>query len=332
MNKFIEYPVFICGHPKAGTSLLTALLDGHPAIIAYPEETLFFRRFLPAIQGKSFEETLSLADQLLIHIFEWNPENPPEHQRNYPDRDYSDIAASEVKKVFQSYLIESEKTEKDYLEAAVYAFGAASGLVNSESQCWVEKTPYNELHDEQIFDWWPEAKCIHIIRDPRDNFVSYHRKQLDWSAKKFAWNWVRSTRDGLVNRMKFGPSRYMLIRFEDLLTDPEKITREIAEFLGIPWQVTMLQPTRVGKSWRGNSMFAEKFQKISVDPIGRWEGRIDLVDLALLQFIARKEMAALDYAFVKPELSGINVNKRLYLMYEKLITRGKQIRNSLKLS
>ena len=84
------FPIFICGHPKAGTSLLTSLLDGHPDLVVYPEETLFFRRFLPAIEGKSDDEKLALADELLIHFFQWNLENPPEHQKDYPDRDYSE--------------------------------------------------------------------------------------------------------------------------------------------------------------------------------------------------------------------------------------------------
>ena len=35
--------LLICGHPKSGTSLLLSLLDGHPDVLAFPEETKYFR-------------------------------------------------------------------------------------------------------------------------------------------------------------------------------------------------------------------------------------------------------------------------------------------------
>ena len=46
-----DSPIFICGHPKSGTSLLRSILDSHPEIIVYPEETGFFRRYLPNSDG-----------------------------------------------------------------------------------------------------------------------------------------------------------------------------------------------------------------------------------------------------------------------------------------
>ena len=38
MNPILpDRPVFICGHPKSGTSLLRAMLDSHPELLVYPE-------------------------------------------------------------------------------------------------------------------------------------------------------------------------------------------------------------------------------------------------------------------------------------------------------
>ena len=36
-----DRPVFICGHPKSGTSLLRNLLDSHSELVVYPEETWY---------------------------------------------------------------------------------------------------------------------------------------------------------------------------------------------------------------------------------------------------------------------------------------------------
>jgi len=325
MKEFIDSPVFICGHPKAGTSLITALLDGHPAVVAYPEETLFFRRFLPAIKGKSFDDQVKLAEELLIHIFEWKQVDPPAHQKNYPDRDYSDIPFAKVRKAMINALPGEHAKPKDFLNAAIFAFGMVTGLLDEHSKHWVEKSPYNEVYAETIFQWWSDAKCIHILRDPRDNYVSYHRKQPDWSLKAFAWNWVRSAQAGLANRERYGCGRYLLIRFEDLLRNPEESMQQVAVFLGLSWDDALLQPTRVGDAWRGNSMFEQKYQAISTDPIGRWKKHINPFDLALLQTICGKVMSQVEYEIAAVSLQDLSFRERMRLWREKIVTAIKQI-------
>ena len=314
----LNSPVFICGHPKAGTSLITALLDGHPAVVAYPEETLFFRRFLPTVEDKSRDEQIKVAEQYLIHIFEWNLENPPEHQKNYPDRDYSDISFEDVREKMIDTLPDGHVNPKDFLSAAVWAFGKVTGLLDESSHYWVEKSPYNEFYAETIYSWWPEAKCIHIVRDPRDNYVSYHRKHPDWTVAGFARNWVRSAQEGLINQDKFGQDRYSLIRFEDLLTNPEETLGRIVQFLDISWDEALLKPTRVGDAWRGNSMFEQKYQAINTDPIGRWKGRLSNYDLAMLQTICGQVMSSVGYEFSELDLKALSIWERAKLWREKV--------------
>ncbi|MBG0787649.1 MAG: sulfotransferase [Anaerolineaceae bacterium] len=320
INERKNSPIFICGHPKAGTSLLTSLLDGHPAMVVYPEETLFFRRFLPAIEGKNAEEKLALADELLIHIFQWNQENPPEHQNDYPDRDYSGIDFDQVHEYLRDVIYRGGDSGGDILEAAVMGFGEASGLLTDETRYWVEKSPYNELYSEQIFQWWPGAKCIHVIRDPRDNYVSYKKKHPDWTVKVFARNWICSTKAGLENQHRFGKDRYYVLRFEDLLLNPEPETQKLANFLGLPWDDALLQPTRVGDSWSGNSMFAQTFRSISQDPIGRWKTNTPMKDLVIMQAIARRTMAAVGYLPEKVPLRTFNLEDKLKIIKEKLLS------------
>lgn len=96
INELRDSPVFIAGHPKSGTSFLCSVLDSHPELLTYPEETSFFRRYLPKAAGKSLVEKLVISDLTLTHIFEWNQTDPPAHQAGFPDRDYSNIPVAEV--------------------------------------------------------------------------------------------------------------------------------------------------------------------------------------------------------------------------------------------
>ena len=299
-----DCPVFVCGHPKSGTSLVRSLLDSHPQLVVYPEETIFFRRYLPEAQRLTLDEKLALADQLIVHIFDWNQTNPPAHQAGFLDRDYAYISLPAVSQAMRQLVAGGYRHDGDILSAAVLAFGMVCGQLNEQTVHWVEKTPYNEYYVEQMLSWWPDALFIHVVRDPRDNFVSYRRKHPEWSARTFAESWSHSTQSGLASQNKYGPKRYWVLRYEKLIQSPDEVLPAICQFLGISDHPTLKTPTRGGKAWRGNSMFAEQFKQISTSPKGRWKETMSTDDLVLLEGLARSSMKPLGY-----ELSGTTLTQ-----------------------
>lgn len=289
-------PVFICGHPKAGTSLVRAIFDSHPELIVYPEETVFFRRFLPQAENLQLEDKLNLAEQTLIHIFEWNQENPVSSQTGYPDRDYSALSYEKINHWMRESIKSNYQHDGDILSAVVLAYGKVSDQIHETTKYWVEKSPYNEFYAEQIFSWWSGARCIHVLRDPRDNFVSYRRKHPDWQAEFFAFNWKRSTLAGLENQKRYHANRYHILRYEDLTGNPEATIRELVDFLNISHDPVLANPTRNGKEWQGNSMFANKFEGISATPIARWKENLESQDAKVIELITEQLLNRFKYA------------------------------------
>jgi hypothetical protein len=309
MTELRDSPVFIAGHPKSGTSLLRSVLDSHPELVTYPEETNFFRCYLPKTTGLSLKEKLTSSDQYLTHIFEWNQKNPPAHQAGYPDRDYSNIPVEEVRQATRQFVAERFIHDGDMLSAVILAFGKVTGQLTSLSHYWVEKTPYNEHYAAQIFDWWPDAKIIHTVRDPRDNYASYHRKHAEWSPESFAMNWVQSTQTGLHNRDLYGPNNYLLLRFEDLTSMPDAKLSELCQFLSIDDDPALRSPVRGGKPWGGNSMFADQFATISAAPVGRWAENLKIDEVASLELVAGPIMSKLAYQ-LSSNLSSLDHSTR----------------------
>ncbi len=295
MPELRDSPVFIAGHPKSGTSLLRSVLDSHPELVAYPEETFFFRRYLPKSAGLGLPEKLALSDQYLTHIFEWNQANPPPHQQGYPDRDYSHIPVTQVRQAVRQFVADRFAHDGDMLSAVILAFGQVTDQLSSLSHYWVEKTPYNEQFTSQIYTWWPAAKVIHTVRDPRDNYASYYRKHTDWSPEGFALSWVHSTQAGLDNLELYGSQRYLLLRFEDLTSTPEVKLSQLCQFLGINDDPSLRQPVRSGKPWGGNSMFADQYTAISTAPVGRWTESLRPDEVATLELLAGPLMNKLGY-------------------------------------
>ena len=52
-------PIFLGGYPKSGTTLLCALLDEHPDLLVFPEETRYLGRTYCLIEDGDFQEEFS---------------------------------------------------------------------------------------------------------------------------------------------------------------------------------------------------------------------------------------------------------------------------------
>jgi hypothetical protein len=133
------------------------------------------------------------------------------------------------------------------------------------------------------------------MRDPRDNYTSYRRKQPDWSPTSFARSWHQSAQAGWRNRERYGNGRYLIMRYEDLLENPERSITSICTFLNIEDDPILRQPTRNGQHWGGNSMFNERFDGISRKPIGRYKERLSQEDISTLEANLFPEMRRLEY-------------------------------------
>ncbi len=171
-----------------------------------------------------------------------------------------------------------------------------------------------------------KPRCIHIVRDPRDNYASYQQKQGSWSAGKFSAHWNRSTAAGCLNEADYGDDRYWLLRYEDLVTEPEKTLGQICQFLGIEDHPTLRKPTRVGDLWRGNSMFAAEFQGISSAAVGRWKEQLPASQAGVVQTASRQYIKRFNYQDVIP----VSFRDRLTGWYWRLRGQFYDLRNGLR--
>ena len=261
-------PVFICGLNRTGTTLLMALLDGHPQMVVAPSETHFFLHFLPTARHLSQEKRIKLAREILLEVIDTD--------NMYYQKFLSHVPVGQTVDVLFE-LSQSAREVQDLLPAAIFAYGLASNQVSQETRYWVEKTPSNEFFADLIFRFWPNAKCIHMVRDPRDHFAS-----LKMRARRngeplpspliSSLEWLRSVKQGKQNSRIYGVQRYLLIRFEDLLRSPEEVMEVICSFLSIEKHSSLFAPTKGGGKvdWAGNAANGKVYGGIDPSVIGRW--------------------------------------------------------------
>jgi hypothetical protein len=310
LHELRDHPVFLCGHPKSGTTLLRSILDNHPELVVYPDETFFLRGFLNEAKHLNRDQKIALAMRYLMRLFEVH-ENHPENLLSYPPEERRYFAYTETCKAFEMQISSEEGLHHDgyFLSAVILAYGQVFGALTEESQYWVEKSTYNELFVGRIFAWWPEARCIQITREPRDIFASYKRKHKALAPELFARRWRGSAETGLKNQKHYGEDRYLILRYEDLVQEPEAQIEKLVDFLHIRDDAVLRVPSRNGVPWEGNSMFADKFSQISTKPLGRWARELDRQDVQIIEKIAGSAMEACGY----PTGAGISLSAYVHM-------------------
>jgi len=112
----------------------------------------------------------------------------------------------------------------------------------------VDKMPDNYLITPFLGAAFPSAKIIHVARNPADTCLSIYstinRLALDWSHDKDDIAFVYRQYLRMMEALRaFLPSGAMLeVRYEELVSDPERVTREMVAFCGLPWDDACLDP------------------------------------------------------------------------------------------
>lgn len=105
---------------------------------------------------------------------------------------------------------------------------------------WVDHTPMNILFADWYISMFPNAKYIHVVRDPRA--VANSLLKRDWgpsNVQEFVPFWLQKVSSGLAFMRKF-PNNFAQVRYEDLVADPVGTLNDISQKLEIP----TIDPTR----------------------------------------------------------------------------------------
>ena len=281
---FRESASLIFGYPKSGTTLLLALLDGHPQLTVLPEETRYMKR----VRGQR-----DRAEYLLTRTeYRSLREGRPRELRGSGRADYTDVDAE----TFERRIRELERAHVDdrtFLLGIVEAWRAVENLPG-EKRRWVEKTPQSEIYIHTWNRWFGRrAVYLHIVRDPRDTFVSHRAKRANVTLDRFCLDWARSLEAGRWASSRF--SNYHFMRYEDLVTETRESMAAAADWLGIDFDECLLHPTRVGRPWLGNSMSDKAYQGVSRSSIKRYADVLSEAERETLECRLRPQMEAFGY-------------------------------------
>jgi tetratricopeptide (TPR) repeat protein len=112
----------------------------------------------------------------------------------------------------------------------------------------IDKLPLNFYFAGLIHLMLPSARIIHVRRDPLDTCLSCHTT-LFREPMRFAHDQTelgrfhRAYRRLMVDwRQVLPAARFIEIDYDQLVADPEPLTRRLLDFCGVPWDAACLRP------------------------------------------------------------------------------------------
>lgn len=106
---------------------------------------------------------------------------------------------------------------------------------------WADKSPDYALMLDWVNELYPEAQVVHIVRDPRDVIDAWRRFYGNRSIHRAARSWVRYVRAAHDFASMQVEEKMKELRYEDLVREPEQTLRSLFEWLGEPWDDSVLR-------------------------------------------------------------------------------------------
>jgi hypothetical protein len=114
-------------------------------------------------------------------------------------------------------------------------------LARSGKARWAEKDPTYTLLLDFIDSLFPDAVYVHLLRDGHDVVASFRDRWGYRSAGRAAKSeWARHVRAARSFERKLPPERFLELRYEALVTDPQAQGQRLFSFLGEEWDPAVL--------------------------------------------------------------------------------------------
>jgi Sulfotransferase domain. len=290
---FDQRACFAAGQAKSGTTLLIALLDNHPQLLVLPEETAYFPTVLNkyGTAGRRAQVDYLVTEALSRVLFG----GPPEWEKV----DYSHFPTVQFRQHFEEAAFDPRNADMDLLAVLMRIYAETMGRPLDSVVRWIEKTPANRRFIPQIVTRFPSSKILLTLRDPRAILAAQIALEKTRQTRKFSTyycvsHWLQAAR--LALQAQSGEVPAVMVRYEDLVTDPAREMKRVCDDLEIDFRPEIvLTPTKAGKLWAGNSATQRDFTGISSERVQSWERELSANEIGWVEWHCRELMPKFGY-------------------------------------
>jgi hypothetical protein len=262
-------PFFIVGADRSGTTMLRLMLNAHSSF-SIPLESWFLIDLMDSLPLQSYlsKEQVQQATRIVKNHWRWKEWGIEDD-------------------FLQSTLNTLERPTLQKLIDEIFRLAVPD-------KRWGDKTPGYVTEISRIFQVFPEAKFIHIIRDGRDVCASL--KRTGWrgdSTWAIADYWRKYVKEGQEQGADLPPGQYIEISYENLVKFTEKNLQQICAFLGEPFERNMLKFYEKSEQHlpsRARVNNAKTYRAPRLDDIQRWRSKLTRMQVIVFEAAAWRTM------------------------------------------
>lgn len=288
---------FILSTGRTGSTLLSTMLNMHTEIISVSEEPFAYNLY------HKYKDQSNWSDATIrdfCYDFYLFSEGKLEPQFGKPE---------DLVKV-----LKTRQSELNGVRAIKLAYLAFFPLKDkSQITTIVDKQlKFHSLLD-RIAVYYPQSRFIVLYRDPRDNVLVKIRRGIKQRRNEGllfyakTWNYEYSLLREKISKLPAG--RYMEVKYEDLVSQPEPVLKSICSFLDLPFETQMLeydqqvkkdlqeQDASLGTTVKQHlSLLHEDLtQKPHTDKVGHWKTGLTEKDSDMVWSICGKIASDIGY-------------------------------------
>ncbi|MCP8686260.1 sulfotransferase family protein [Marinobacterium sedimentorum] len=313
-------PVFVIGFPRSGTTLARAVVGAHPEIGMVNEPELIYALFRdgslkPHFDPSEIESLLSRMDVVGLcgaHLAGL----PAETAQNLSQQQ----GTLELQALYESL------------------------LPKPDTPVWGEKSLNNNFFVAQLLELYPDAVFVSVVRDPRAVLLSLaikrglaeetdedlkilHPVELLKMLEIESYKWQLWNRIALQNERQVKTGKWLSLRYEDLVADPESGMKKLCAMLGLAFDEQMLShrqraqdPVLKTRSGYAHQRLSAELDSTRISAYRKWPDWA----LAVIEQHCGQTMEAFDYPVSDPGMCRSTLVARLAARVAGLVNARKK--------
>lgn len=276
--------ILIAQPPRSGGTLVRNLFDNHENCCTFPHELSLVRQ--PNIWVRSLTHTTKsfklLRDDWVV---QWNVRGVDKN----PDNLFMFSRKLQKKLFLESSGQNNKEIIGDYLKSFFQSWLNYSNNQTS-AQYFVAFSPIplksiNEI--DGFFKAYPDGYRIQVIRNPlgwwaSDGFASGKNSPTRQDPEEYTRRmWLSAVNVGLEANKKF-PGRYILLDYDQLITEPEESLKSLCKSLKLNFSIELLCPSLNGVPRRSQSSYGNPVLNFDKSALDRWKAKLDHHDIEVI--------------------------------------------------
>ena len=319
---------------RSGSTMIARMLDVHPQIASASDPMRpLFNSFRYDLADSNYQENHNRFDplgdyflkdcNLLQNVLEASLEVPP-------GINGSELISTVAKRaeMFSGLYAESLDpnksfdTYKDYIEYFLNTVADKYGQ-GKDYRCVAFKEVWSTEFYPALKRSFPNMKCIVVVRDPRAVVASKNATGEPYPYIFMGRQWRKLA--CMAAYLEHAYDEVLLLRYEDIVSEPEKYISRICNFLDVEYNENLLDLSlyRDGwaKPWKQNTSYKDiESRKINDASVDKWKKILDVHDILSIEVFTHDWMRYFGYepAHSSDQINNLNISDYKRLEHESL--------------